>query len=148
MKFTFRLFFAQRCFCNYNQYLKISSYSSISLNIWLHILGKIEADMWNLFIFICNFKAVIYLAFFFFLDRISLCNSGCPGTNWLYRPGLPQTQRSTCLWRSPQGWDLKACATTPSLPAFIKAFLTTVSHKLEFQPALLQLALQVCEISE
>jgi hypothetical protein len=33
---------------------------------------------------------------FVFLDRVSLCSPGCPGTQ-LCRPGWPRTQKSTCL---------------------------------------------------
>jgi hypothetical protein len=58
------------------------------------------------FLFVCLFAlrgcvfvfVFVFVCFlFFFRDRVSLCSSGCPGTNSLCRPGWPQTQKSAYL---------------------------------------------------
>jgi hypothetical protein len=57
--------------------------------------------------------------FFFFLDRVSLCSPGCPGTHFVDQAGLelrnPPASASRVL-------GLKACATMPGLLTIDKLF--------------------------
>jgi hypothetical protein len=60
-----------------------------------------------------------------FQDRVSLYNSGCPGTHFVDQAGLelrnPPASASQVLW-------LKACATTPGSKYFLYCFPTPVKY--------------------
>jgi hypothetical protein len=58
----------------------------------------------------------VCVCFFFFLDRVSLCSPGCPGTHFVDQAGL---KLRNPLASASQVLGLKACAPTPGLPCFL-----------------------------
>jgi hypothetical protein len=64
------------------------------------------------FLFLFVWVFLFYFVFCFFLDRVSLCSPGCPGTHSVDQAGL-ELRNPPAPASASQVLGLKACATMP-----------------------------------
>jgi hypothetical protein len=78
------------------------------MRFWLYILR------FSFLFFSSSFFIYLFIYFFIFRDRVSLCSPGCPGTHFVDQAGLELRNLPASAARVPPECILKACAATPS----------------------------------